>query len=248
MPFTLAHPAGVLPLKWLKRSWFSTTGLVVGSMAPDYEYFMKQYPSPSIGETFWGAALFDFPLALIVAFVYHLLVKPPLVQHLPAPYDYRYSGYLQNSFLSYLGRHWLVFISSIILGIASHLLLDWSTHPFHGPFRQTALTSVVTIGPIRELPLLLIERLFDGLATVILFLLLLRLKNPVADYARVPMANKWVYWGLALMTIAALVIWEWQQAEGFVGFAHTITTLIWAIVCGLVVASVLIKLVKRNER
>ena len=41
MPFTFSHPAAVLPLRLLPRHWFSLTGLVIGSMVPDFEYFLR---------------------------------------------------------------------------------------------------------------------------------------------------------------------------------------------------------------
>jgi hypothetical protein len=41
MPFTFAHPAIVLPLKHLPKRWYSLTGLIIGSMTPDFEYFIR---------------------------------------------------------------------------------------------------------------------------------------------------------------------------------------------------------------
>ena len=39
MPFTFSHPAIVLPLTFLRRQWFSLTGLAVGSLTRDVKYF-----------------------------------------------------------------------------------------------------------------------------------------------------------------------------------------------------------------
>ncbi|AHM61870.1 hypothetical protein D770_18090 [Flammeovirgaceae bacterium 311] len=247
MPFTLAHPAGALPLKWIKKGWFSTTGLVVGSMAPDYEYFLKKYPSPSLGETLWGALLFDLPLALIVALVFHLLVKRPLIRNLPQPYDLRLSGYAQNSFLAYLGKHWLVFITSMILGIATHFLLDWVTHPFSGPLGNTVITKVIDIGPLRTRPLIVAERTFDVVGTLVLFVLALRLNKPAPDYKKAPATYKGIFWALLIITIASLLAWDWFDKGGFEGVGIGVTVLIWAAAAGLVVASVLIRLLERQQ-
>ncbi|WP_220463965.1 DUF4184 family protein [Adhaeribacter radiodurans] len=41
MPFTFSHPAIVLPLTLLLRKWYSLTGLVIGSLTPDFEYFYQ---------------------------------------------------------------------------------------------------------------------------------------------------------------------------------------------------------------
>ncbi|WP_224999336.1 DUF4184 family protein [Cesiribacter sp. SM1] len=247
MPFTLAHPAGALPLKWIKKDWFSTTGLVVGSMAPDYEYFLKQYPSPSLGETLWGALLFDLPLALIVALIFHLLVKRPLIRNLPQPYDHRLSGYAQTSFLAYLGKHWLVFVFSMLLGIASHFLLDWSTHPFKGPLGNTAFTEVVTIGSLRTRPLIVAERTFDVVGTLVLFLLIMRLNKPASAFTKASATNKWIFWILLFITIGLLLAWNWFEKGGFEGVGVGVTVLIWAVAAGLVASSVLIRLLERGQ-
>ena len=39
MPFTFSYPAIVLPLTYLPRRWFSLTGLIIGSLTPDFEDF-----------------------------------------------------------------------------------------------------------------------------------------------------------------------------------------------------------------
>ncbi len=245
MPFTLAHPLGALPLKWVKRSWFSTTGLVVGSMAPDYEYFLKQQPSPTLSETGWGALLFDFPLAILVALVFHLLVKQPLIRHLPAPFDLRLSGYAQTSFLTYLGRHWAVFLLSVVLGIASHLFLDWVTNPSAGPFSNTLFTRAMVIGPLKEMPLTLTERSFDVLATLLIFIILLKTVKPAVNFLKVPAARKLLYWSIIIVSVAALMLWEWYEVAGFEGFAKGITTFLWAGAFSLVLASVFIRVWSR---
>ena len=41
MPFTFSHPALILPLKYFPNKWFSLTGLVIGSLTPDFEYFLR---------------------------------------------------------------------------------------------------------------------------------------------------------------------------------------------------------------
>ena len=40
MPFTFAHPAIVLPF-YKKPKFFSMTTLIIGSMSPDFEYFLR---------------------------------------------------------------------------------------------------------------------------------------------------------------------------------------------------------------
>jgi len=41
MTFTFAHPAVVIPLKEKRPKWFNGTALILGRMAPDFEYFIR---------------------------------------------------------------------------------------------------------------------------------------------------------------------------------------------------------------
>lgn len=41
MPFTFSHPAIILPLSYLPKKWFSLTGLIIGSLIPDFEYLLE---------------------------------------------------------------------------------------------------------------------------------------------------------------------------------------------------------------
>ncbi|WP_434297574.1 DUF4184 family protein [Clostridium sporogenes] len=40
MPFTFSHPAIVLHLEKKWNKYFSFTALILGSMSPDFEYFI----------------------------------------------------------------------------------------------------------------------------------------------------------------------------------------------------------------
>jgi hypothetical protein len=60
LPLTLAHPAAVLPF----RRWFVFSGLVIGSLAPDFEYFLYVPDSLRIGHTLPGVFLFCLPVGL----------------------------------------------------------------------------------------------------------------------------------------------------------------------------------------
>ena len=245
MPFTLAHPAAALPLKWINKRWFSTTGLVFGSMAPDYEYFLKQFPSPTLSELGWGVFLFDFPLAIVGALIFHLLIKGPLIRHMPAPYDRRWSGFTHIPFLSYLGRHWAVFLLSVLLGMGSHLLMDWLTHPFQGPFKGSFMTERFTLAGTRTMPLLVSDHGFSILGLFILIWLVLKLKQPAGRYVPVKRESKWLYWSIFLVICAGLIVLEWVQNGSFTTTAKAVATLVWALYVGIVVASITMRMWKR---
>lgn len=126
MPFTPAHPAIVLP--FIKRKYFSATGLIVGSVSPDFEYFFKASVSGVHGHTLPGIFYFDLPVAVFVSFVFHLLVKESLINNLPGFLQSRLQPLLLLNFTDFIRKHYLVFLGSVILGASSHIFWDGFTH------------------------------------------------------------------------------------------------------------------------
>lgn len=128
MPFTLAHPAAVLPLGALTKRWLSVTGLVMGSMAPDFEYFFRMKLVSRYSHTWEGMIWFDLPVAFVLVIIYELFIKDVLIAHLPAVANrrfYWFRGY--NTLFS--GWYFVAIVISIIIGTASHIVWDGFTHP-----------------------------------------------------------------------------------------------------------------------
>lgn len=128
MPFTAAHPAIVLPLMGLKGRYASATGLICGSIAPDFEYFFKLSVDGIYGHTFWGLLYFNLPVATLLAVVFHQVVKHNLVANLPGWLQQRLWIMVKLDFREYLSRHMVVFLISCWIGAASHILWDSFTH------------------------------------------------------------------------------------------------------------------------
>ena len=128
MPLTFCHPAIVLPLKKLKPNWFSMTGLIIGSLSPDLEYFSRMEILATHSHLFWGVLYFDLPIALIYCFVFHLFVRNILINHLPDFFKERFTQFLNFDWINYFKKNWLIVIVSIIIGAYSHLFWDAFTH------------------------------------------------------------------------------------------------------------------------
>lgn len=127
MPFTAAHPAAILP--FLKHSrWFSATGLVAGSIAPDFQYFLLLPIFRYSGHTLEGLLLFNLPIALLIATVFHLVVRRPTVAHLPHWLKQRALAVPTLDWLKFLRQRWFVFATSVIIGAATHIFWDGFTH------------------------------------------------------------------------------------------------------------------------
>ncbi len=126
MPFTPAHTAIVLPL--INRRKFSATALIVGSVAPDFEYFFKMSVHSEHSHTLPGLLYFNLPVVILLSFVFHLIVKRNLLQNSPAFIQRRFNPLLQLNFRRYFRDNVWVFIISALLGAASHIFWDAFTH------------------------------------------------------------------------------------------------------------------------
>lgn len=136
MPFTFSHPAIVLPLTFLPRQWFSLTGLVIGSLTPDFEYFLRMRIKSNYSHTSDGLFWFDLPLGLLLAFIFHNIVRNSLVDNLPTILKSRFSTFRPFDWNGHFKRNWVVVIFSILIGASSHILWDSFTHD-QGYFVQT---------------------------------------------------------------------------------------------------------------
>jgi len=144
MPFTFSHPAITLPLTYLPRQWVSLTGLVIGSLTPDFEYFLRMRIESIYSHTILGLFWFNLPLGLLLAFIFHNIVRDSLLDNLPTFLKSRFSALRQFEWNKYFKKNWLVATISILIGAASHILWDSFTHNY-GYFVETipALTNKI---------------------------------------------------------------------------------------------------------
>ncbi|EJF10745.1 DUF4184 family protein [Pontibacter sp. BAB1700] len=202
MPFTAAHPAAILPL--LKhRRWFSATGLITGSIAPDFQYFLLLPLFKHSGHTLEGLLFFNLPVALAIATVFHLIVRRPAVAHLPDWLKRRALAVAQLNWIAYLKEHWFVFATSVIIGAASHIFWDSFTHET-GYFasRWPLLTSMVHVMG-QEIMLCRIVQHSSTLVGGFLILLYTRRQPTVAIPNKVSQQQKLLFWtGIAVAGIA----------------------------------------------
>jgi hypothetical protein len=128
MPFTFSHPAAILPFKIFPKKWISLTGLIVGSMVPDFEKFIKMSPGNSFSHTWEGLFLFNLPFGLLLCFVFHNVVRDSLICHLPLYFRKRLAHTLQYIWTGYFRKRYALVIISILIGTISHIGWDSITH------------------------------------------------------------------------------------------------------------------------
>ena len=124
MPFTLAHGAAALPFR---RTRLIPSAVVIGTFAPDFEYFLLLAPVGRFGHTLLGALVLTLPLSLAVLWLFQKLVKRPVVALLPNSVEKRLANYNEEFRFGGVRRFSLI-ILSLMVGIATHLLWDSFTH------------------------------------------------------------------------------------------------------------------------
>jgi hypothetical protein len=129
MPFTFSHPALVLPFYAMGRKYLSLSGLVMGSIAPDFEYFFRMKKGVSqYSHTLAGVLYFNLPLSLLLLFLFHGFIRRPLVLHLPPWLFKRFYFYHSFQWSPYFKTKWIRVVVSVLAGATTHLGWDWLTH------------------------------------------------------------------------------------------------------------------------
>ena len=126
MPLTFAHPIAVVPLA---RRGLVFSALVVGSMAPDFEYFLRLSTRHSFGHTLPGLFLFSVPAGLVGLWIFHALLKLPLLSLLPESHQRRLLPLAREEFRFGPARRLGLILLSLLLGAVTHVAWDSMTHP-----------------------------------------------------------------------------------------------------------------------
>jgi hypothetical protein len=148
MPFTLAHPAAILPLRGSR--FLRTAPLVIGAVTPDVPYYLPLGPSGHplrVGldtHSLLGACTVDLALGLLLLAV-AVLLREPLTALLPARARWLCLEGLEP--FRRRAAEWLLAPLAILIGVGSHLLWDSFTHVDGWAVRRIpALGDRVTIG------------------------------------------------------------------------------------------------------
>src|ERR1700761_879574 len=120
MPFTVSHAAAVLPFRKLNLVW---SAFIIGSMAPDFPYMIGNTYYRSIGHHLPGQLKFTIPASLIALWVFHSIIKVPVIGLLPVSMQKRLRNQMGAFHFGGL-RRFVAILISIALGVATHLVWD----------------------------------------------------------------------------------------------------------------------------
>lgn len=139
MPFPLAHPAAVLPLRRYCPRYFSFPALIIGSLSPDVGYCFGHLHVDWFSHRFFAGSFgFCLPTGLLMLLVFYL-GRSPAVGVLPARYRQAFLPLCQRP----VGSPFAI-LASLLIGAWTHLFLDSIAHEEgwlveHLPILQSSL-------------------------------------------------------------------------------------------------------------
>ena len=224
MPFTLAHPAAVLPLRGVRH--LRVAPLVIGAMVPDLPYYLPIHVARLVPVTHaLGHSLtVDLPLGLaLLAGV--VLLRRPLTALLS-----RRARTLCLRAVTPFNRlsEWAVAVPAIVLGVWTHLLWDSFTHRdgwiVH---RVSALSAPFTLGPYEGTVCHALQYLSSAIGLCVLVLWYVRLPAPAAEASR-DTARSAAGPVLLLVAAAAVLIGGVQGVKEFT-HAHSVYNMLYVL-------------------
>lgn len=195
MPLTYAHPALILPFLGRVRSRGWLSGLVAGSMTPDFARLIPGI-SREFSHSVPGMFLIDLPVAIAIA-IFATVILAPRAARLPG------LGSLTRPSGDRIAWHWLGLAA--LLGCATHLGWDFFTHGehkiFHAAFLDTQIADT-DAGPFRVRQLAWSLNTLAGLLALGIFGLLHLRRNgtPLRSF----LAGPWLR--LVAVSLAPLVV------------------------------------------
>ncbi|MFV0538344.1 MAG: DUF4184 family protein [Dysgonomonas sp.] len=237
MPFTFSHPSIVLPLMYFPKRWVSSTGLIVGSMIPDFEYFIRMKPHSDYSHTLGGIFWFSLPLALVVSFIFHLIVRNTLYDNLPAFFKSRFVIFKQFDWISYFKKNWITVIISILIGIITHLFWDSFTH--NGAYFVQRIPFLERTFSLFNVEVPVFKFLQHGstlLGAIIIFYVVWKLPKNNNE----ALSNKWYWLGFSLLVILIVSI-RLIAGLDYKLYGQLIVSFITALILSLILTPLFLK-------
>lgn len=205
MPFTLAHPAAILPLRRFRC--LQTVPLIIGSLVPDLPYFLPTRLGLSFPDThtFYGSLTICLPLGLGLLLL-TLLLQEPLTVLLGARARWLFLRSLER--FNARPLRWPIALLSVLIGCWTHIAWDSFTHQTGWTtLRVAALSAPVSLFGWDTSTSHLLQYVSSvfGLAVLAIWFRKLLLRVPPAVGADQPPARaRWLV--LAVISSAALLI------------------------------------------
>jgi hypothetical protein len=234
MPFTFAHPAIVMPINRVFKTRLSLSGLVIGSMVPDFEGYILVTDVKTYSHTWHGMFWLDLPLGFAIAFLFHTVVRDTLIDNLPAFFRRRLIGYKKLNWNKYCKEHFWNVVLAMFIGIFSHLLWDDFTHA--NGFFVRHMPLLQGYGPYAGYKVLQYVTSILGVLAVILLIGTMPQKEVMR---RKPKTS---YWLIVICTAAGFTSFRFLIDLDITNISLMVITILSGGLLGTVVAPLLMKM------
>lgn len=220
------------------------TGLVIGSLSPDFEYFVRMKIQSDYSHGIVGLFLFNLPISILIAFVFHNIVKKSLFENAPKVIKSRIVNFLDFNWNKYFSRKWFVVIISILLGAISHVFLDSFTHQ-DGFFVNTIsfLKKEIFIFN-KQIPVYkFVQHISSFVGIFTIFVVLLKLPNKENVSGKIDLK----YWSLITIIFVGVVFLRLLFGLDYKLYGHLIVSCISASLIALILTPTLLRLSKKYK-
>jgi hypothetical protein len=121
MPYTLAHPAAVLPLRSASRRYLALAPLAIGATMPDVQYFVRLSAHGHFTHTLPGLLLVCLPIGWLVLWLFDRFGRAGVAALLPPQWKLPDPPQSRPVLLTSL---------AILIGSVTHVLWDACTHDY----------------------------------------------------------------------------------------------------------------------
>ena len=232
MPLSLAHPLAIVPFARIKPLVFS--GLIIGAIAPDFGHTGRIHELYNFGHSLPGLLVFCLPCGLAALWLWHRILKIPLIELLPDAHHQRLHPLCNQSFTFAPIARFAWITLSILLGAFTHIAWDSVTHAYGWVVeRVPILQSTVMNTPLGELKMYKILQhgsTLAGLSTLfILYILWYRRTVPVTQRATRPLTITQRRRTLSILLVSCTlisvsVVLLNDPLNGFPAFCHALVT------------------------
>ena len=217
-------------------------------MIPDFESFIRLDEHKIYGHTWAGMFRFDLPLAIVFSFIFHNIIRDPLINNLPVKLGNRFRRYVGFYWNFYFRQHFVMIIFSMLTGIALHLLWDAFTHL--NLANPDAVDSAIYVGNVQLFKILQDVNSAVGLIIVVVYIYMLpntvviempreqenmiyRIEQPEVK------RNKALYWLLVLVINAVTVLMATTLLNKDITIVLLIDIIISGMLLGLIAAPII---------
>jgi hypothetical protein len=136
VPFTISHAAAVIPLQ---KTRLPLAALMIGSMTPDFAYFLPGEPLRELTHSVVGLFWFCWPVGLVAWLLFVRVLEQPTLALLPESWQARFAASDRELSLRALA----LASAAVVLGAATHI--DWDAFTHRGTAIVDALPALHSV-------------------------------------------------------------------------------------------------------